>query len=412
VGAGPAGLIGALVLEQEGFEVIVLEKRSGDFNRLNKVNLKGESESVLNQLNLLRQFQAEVGTQFQRHDYFRLFNNQEEKFHTEVVESLAGTFENEISFETTDSKDRFKADGLYTVTIAEFEQFLAKAAISRGVSIVTDIELAQLIERSDTQSKGIFARQKNQQERTFFPHLILLADGSNGETGSLRYRVFSESNSPHPCHGEKWIFGNVDYLGSNEAFVSVLLDYSNEHFTRAANVIFEPKHKEVNVAVLIERDDISPSEIKEIIESTADRAFAMNKIPGKAKAKFTSSVVSIVNKVAHKFTMGDNVIIAGDRAGVSSPLAGLGATLAVTSYPYGIRKVAQAIQRESIDGIRQSLSDYNEQTKAYVYEWLEKSATIKQFIENMPMGFLLTDPIHLTTLARQMRYHFSRSIHN
>src|SRR4051812_15014367 len=47
VGAGIAGLMSALELAEEGYDVVVLEKRSGNFSRLNMVNLKVESEAGL-----------------------------------------------------------------------------------------------------------------------------------------------------------------------------------------------------------------------------------------------------------------------------------------------------------------------------------------------------------------------------
>lgn len=407
VGAGPAGLMGALVLKQEGFDVIVLEKRSGDFNRLNRVNLKAESESELARLGLLEEFRTKIGTPLKRHDYYRLFEFQEEAFHEELVESLIGRFEKPLTFEPEDADQRFNEDGLYTITIAEFEQFLANAAIERGVSIVTDLLEVQVTDQTASQSKGITARHKNGKQKELLPDLIVLADGANGNTRKGGYRNFSHPGAPHPCHGEKWVFGNVSYLGQLEAFVTVMLDYSNEKFIKMANVIFEPRHQELNIAVSVENEDLSPSAIREMIKSTANRAFAIHGIQEPARVRFTSNVVSITNKAVDQHSIGDNVILVGDRAGVSSPLAGLGATLATTSYPYGIRIVAQALKTGDKNAISQALSFYNHQSNTYVYKWLKTSARVKSFITQMPFNFLLSLPEALTPLSRRIRYHYS-----
>lgn len=45
-------------------------------------------------------------------------------------------------------------------------------------------------------------------------------------------------------------------------------------------------------------------------------------------------------------TVGENILFAGDRAGTSSPLPGLGATLAFTAYPDAILRFVETNDRK------------------------------------------------------------------
>jgi hypothetical protein len=44
-------------------------------------------------------------------------------------------------------------------------------------------------------------------------------------------------------------------------------------------------------------------------------------------------------------TYDDNILFAGDRAGTSSPLPGLGASLSFTAYPYAIVRFVETTNR-------------------------------------------------------------------
>lgn len=418
VGAGPAGLIAALELKLLGFETLVLEKRSSAFNRLNMVNLKAEVESEFSYLQLLDDFRTQVATRLSEHRYYKLLNEHFEHFDTQVVHSLEGQYEAPISFHTPHTPDEsphFKQDGLYTVTIAELQQFLGRAALQRGVLIVTDLETVKLLDRPDSVSKDIMALDASGQTRVFHPDLIILTDGSQGKTGDMSYEDIPHTIQPHPCHHEKWIFGHVKYpkrdtSRAHHAFVSVLLDYSRKDFTKIANVIFEPRHQEVNIAVSVDRADLTPEEIREEIEKVAHRAFSLNQEPAHAQVLYASDVVQVQNKRAQHFVLGNNVLLAGDRAGVSSPLAGLGATLAVTSYAIGIRQVAQAVLADEPETLSQALRDYQERTLSYITQWSNTSGHIKNFIQTLPEKTQKKPSEELTPFERVLQEFYSQSL--
>ena len=249
VGAGIAGLTGALVLVQEGYDVVVLEKRSPDFNRFNMVNLKLESESILGELGLLDAFKREVATRLESHTYFNLEEGEYVQFNREDLTLLH--LEEPLQVDVTHLSSFFKKDGLYTITIAEFQQFLAEQAQrTKRVSIVTEVEVALPDLQENHQS--VIALQ-NDLKKVFTPDLVVLADGAgNSRSGQeLFQEIYEEERQvQHPCEGEKWIFGNVAYSGT-KAFVTVLIDKSVEGFTQMVNVIFDPRHGQANIAVSV-----------------------------------------------------------------------------------------------------------------------------------------------------------------
>jgi hypothetical protein len=57
--------------------------------------------------------------------------------------------------------------------------------------------------------------------------------------------------------------------------------------------------------------------------------------------------IEIKNKCLSQHAIDTDVLFAGDRAGTSSPLAGLGATLSFTAYPDAIVRFLQAEDKKS-----------------------------------------------------------------
>ncbi len=70
VGAGIAGLTSALLLNQKNYDVTILEKRTLNFTRFNKITMKVECESVLKKLGLYEEFLSDVGSRIESHRYW------------------------------------------------------------------------------------------------------------------------------------------------------------------------------------------------------------------------------------------------------------------------------------------------------------------------------------------------------
>jgi hypothetical protein len=75
------------------------------------------------------------------------------------------------------------------------------------------------------------------------------------------------------------------------------------------------------------------------------------------------------------------MVLASDRAGSSSPLTGLGASLSTTAFAYGIMELGKAInQAQSQSEIDQALDGYDELAMGYVQKWLGTSGFVKDLL--------------------------------
>lgn len=376
VGAGIAGLTAALVLAHEGFSVVILEKRTADFDRFNIVNLKAECGTILHKLGLFDDFVNHLATRLKVQRYFRFEGDRYVEFKRETLSGFPVS--EKFSFEAEDIADLFRAGGIYAVSIAEFQQFLAAAALRTGaVSIVTEVKITL----RGNEDKGVLATQGTT-KREFSPHLIVLADGTG------KNRVKSEQGEElveetvdlkHPSDGELWVFGNVSYTGKN-AFVTILIDPSSKTETQIANVIFDPRRKSANVAVSVTSREVSEEAIAAQIQTVAKTAFSLSGLKEKIDVRSISKVVRISNRIGKKFSLGKNLILVGDRAGASSPLAGLGASLATTTYPYGVGLVARALLSECDHQVSQAFETYSALARASVLKWFEASREVRTFI--------------------------------
>ncbi len=366
-----------MTLRQLGFEVAVLEKRSLDFNRFNMVNLKVESEVVLKDLEIFEDFEKEVASRLQDHRILLLEEGSVTEIDSEDVSKVTSMRQIPFTSESLKNPDLklFGPSGVYTVIIGEYQQFLAKKARQRGVKVIGNTEVA--IEGGD---RRVLRANQNGVERLLHPDLVVLSDGARGGVGDSNARDIPE----HHCHNERWIFGNVAYSGER-AFVTTLIEFSQEGRPYVSNVIFNPKARQANVAFGGDLSELNEDEVKTAIERAAQKAFDQSGVDEVARATVVNTqIVDVVNQQAEQVVLGNNVVLAGDRAGVSSPLAGLGATLASTYYPAAVRELGITLgMGAGPEVLTRSLNHYREDTASFTKKWLDTSHGVKAFILNL-----------------------------
>lgn len=145
-----------------------------------------------------------------------------------------------------------------------------------------------------------------------------------------------------------------------------------------ANVIFNAKSQIVNVAVTSDENP-NQDDINRLILDTAQLAFNYGGITEKPKVLETvKRPVHTTNRLGSICSRG-NVFRIGDAAGHSSPLAGLGGTLALTLVPCAIEQLLDDLQV----GSNELHSNFKMYSQAYVNKWIDKSQSIKEIIQGV-----------------------------
>ncbi len=365
-GAGIAGLAASFELRARGFNVVIAEGR-GDFSRFNVINLSVETQVFLEKFNLLKKFEAFVAARIKEHRYVVIGKTNARRLALSDVSELQ--LDKSLPFEPENFINLFDQDGIYSVPIGVLQTFLAENALQAGVHIFGNVTL-DILDR--TPAGGVSQVQITGAERQILqPDLFFIAEGAHSTTVSrvgMRTRVVENE-----CTDENWIFANLTYPGE-ETFVVSIIDASKENL-RMANVIFNGRSHVVNVAVTSEKV-LSEKSIREQILETVQQAFLLEKIDSEPAQLLTTvkHPTHVANRTAVDFSI-DNVFRIGDAAGHSSPLAGLGGTLALTLVPRTISQLLDDRERQP-EHMHHNFRLFSE---AYTSRWNEKSQKIKKF---------------------------------
>lgn len=362
-GAGISGLAASFELLARGYKVCIVEKRNA-FSRFNVINLDVETQRFLKKFGLLDEFEKTVPGRLESHQYVLVEASGMKSIGISDVRHLQhGSQDLEPKF----FNDLFKEDGIYSVRIKDLQVFLARKALERGVHILgnTEIESFTCTRTNDVSEVKLIGGQ------VCNPNFIFLAEGARSTTAN-RFKLKTKELE-NECTGENWIFGNVEYLGEKN-FVVALIDISGKSL-EVANVIFNAKIKEINIAVTSKRD-LSKRDIQERLLATVNRVCSFLDIdqPPQSLISAVERPVHITNEQRIRYSAG-NVFCIGDTAGHSSPLAGVGGTLGMTLVPRTVENMINDFERQP----ENTHNNFHTYTEGYTSRWIEKSKGIKQF---------------------------------
>ena len=176
---------------------------------------------------------------------------------------------------------------------------------------------------------------------------------------------------------ESWVFGNV-VADIPEGQVGTTVNYNFDNDTMdLSNCIFHKEKQEVNIALACQSTKLEDKEeIAHLIKAHAKIICKNHKIRSKnfELCWFSKKPITIYLRKAKSFTKGENIYLAGDSAGSGSPLAGLGASLAISAYPYALSKLID----EKELGIKGAHLNYNKRLNSYVEKWHNKTKLLKK----------------------------------
>lgn len=370
-GAGISGLAASFELRARGFNVVIVEKRKS-FTRFNIINLSIETQKFLKKFHLLEDFEKNVASRIKEHRYLLIDKSKSATlFNVSDVSQLQ--FDETTSFEPRKFSQLFTQDGVYSVSIMALQSFLAESALKRGVTLLGDTSVRVL---KKTTSRSISKVQVT-------PHLILkpclffIAEGIKSSTA--KQLGIQTRKIVNVCTDENWIFGNMSYSG-NQTFVVSLIDNSEKNL-RLANIIFNAKSHTINIAVTT-LQNVSIKEIKKQLLQTITQVFEQKATLIEAEEctllKHVTKPVTINNRILKTFSVG-NAFCLGDTAVTSSPLAGSGGTIGLTTVPYTVSKLLDDYEKQAED----LHCNFYEFSEAYSNRWIQKSEGIKQFCLNL-----------------------------
>ena len=374
VGAGIAGLASALLIKKSDPEadIVIIEKRRHFTTRKNIINLGIEVEKVLEELGILKQFQDSCGVRLKSHFLLPLDSSRKK---LDLIEDHVENLQYE-SLNLDELEASHFRSGVYSVSIGQLQEFLLEEVRDKGIPIL----------------EGTLESETSQLFSDGFPlpesGLNIITSGFGSQINHFNFL------DDHPCQNEKWIFANLD-LDMNDgetesnnpirSFVISTFDIKSNKsdFQQLSNNIFRicGEHSKLNVALTIKEDNIDSEQFKTLILDQASYALKIAKqeglIPKSARfdehlgGSSLNRVISIHNGKNKRFIQG-NTIFAGDAAGVSSPLAGLGGTLALGVYPLIIRDFY--LDRDE--------KRFKRRSNAATSSWLGKSAKVRKFIKS------------------------------
>ncbi len=368
-GAGPAGLAAAFELQAKGCDVVVVEKRK-EFSRFNIINLNREAQTFLRKFNLLEEFESSVASRIRQHQIVVFGSSAPRAIATSDVSQLQ--FEGELDKDPSTFNHLFQEDGIYSVQIKDLQAFLAHKAAQIGVRILAESKI-NIVEQLE--GKGVSKIEiQGKSSVTLEPDLLFIAEGAHSTMAQELGMVdLSEDVVNNVCSGENWVFGNLNYRGSETFVVSMII--TAQKTLQIANVIFNAKCGSVNVAVTSDRNP-SEGKIKNLIKDVAEKAFhfgGVSEVP--EVLEVVAEPVSIVNRRASECSKG-NIFRIGDAVGNSSPLAGLGGTLGLTLIPCTVEQLMEDYQERSIE----VHNNFKMRSQAYVNKWIDKSESVKKAI--------------------------------
>lgn len=369
-GAGIAGLAASFELRARGFNVLIAEKRSS-FTRSNIINLNLETQAFLKRFHLLEKFEKHIAARIKEHRSL-IIETEESTRHLGLSDVSELNLDRSLSFEPENFSNLFNLEGIYSVSIAELQTFLAENVLRMGAYIFGDVT-PQILSR--TNKEGVSKVQVTF-DQILRPDLFFITEGAHSSTA--RQLGIKDKKVMNVCTGENWIFGNMTYPGK-ETFVVSLIDVSGKTL-RIANMIFNAKSQVINLAVTSDKR-VSEDAIREQIHRTALQVFAQKTFPiEKMPSTLLNTVakpVVITNRITSLFSTG-NVFCLGDSAGSSSPLAGLGGTLGLTLVPRTVKQLLDDYERQS----KTLHENFHRFSEAYVQRWIQKSEGIKKFCIN------------------------------
>ncbi|MBQ4839762.1 polyketide synthase [Pseudoalteromonas luteoviolacea] len=374
IGAGPAGIMAALSAVLNGVERVYLFDKRKAVDRMQMVTIYQNALPYLQRFGVLTQL-IERGTPIAQHNFFytRSDNESTRYYQKEIDEAQLAT--TQLTAAGTSHKsayDEFVGESVLAISLADLQDVLLIAAREQGVRIYFNVE-AKVVPTELEQASVTLTNLQLGSTSTVTPELVILADGecsSNAQAVGICYDI-ETSNKGEEC----WYIYHCRAVGDRSTLNYKFSFDAEQQLSGCAFGLFYPNRDELGVAVYSANGELPSA------EQLAQRAqfFSDSQQNSVGEVLWISKPIDVQYSRASTF-ISKNIMLTGDASGTGSPVAGMGAVLAISAYASATDEYFKLRGRDKLAAEQA----YNERQSSFVDAWQDRSCDIWSKIDNLP----------------------------
>lgn len=332
-GAGPAGLVTALAMSKKGYNVGICEKRQR-FSRTNLVNVHVDGLRFLDTLGL-RQEVLDIASVHRYHAY------KVDGYSLEYQEnrlSALGLGQEDVS---QDWRNLYQGSSALSLRISDFQNVMAKKLLQRGIPIFKSCSL----EKADILEGGLSVDLKiDECIYPLQPRFLIIAEGARSKSVEQWMGGWDVVPSSIRPYKESWSAENIDISCLDEELPAETCGagFSGYHCISSSGVC-SSSFDQLNIGIFHGGDGhhgtlsfTNTRYQKEKGQSDEVYAHKLAGILGRQGIQGSESVSHFEAQDKRAKIPVDStgsIFVIGDAAFTSSPIAGLGFTLAISAFP-------------------------------------------------------------------------------
>eukprot|EP00121_Abeoforma_whisleri_P013749 Awhi_evm4s12687 len=265
----------------------------------------------------------------------------------------------EYSVDKFKNDDKFFATGGRILRICDLQEILFEHCLKMGIkTLKKTFTTVDYCEESGTTSVKL--RKKGKEIDIIEPFVVVIAEGiksrnvinlCNGWNCGLRQEFWTVSNIEAECQ---------------ESFKAIVKP-KKVQTKRTITSLYSQTHQEIALtecyhvgAEQVESMNANKLSLKDTNDMGDLFKISTNRL------KWNSSFFTCQDKIAKKLNVGERILISGDSAGGSSPIAGMGVSLAISAHPFALEQYF--LEREDTN-IEKAFENYEERVKSYIFRW-------------------------------------------
>ncbi|ESP90260.1 polyketide synthase [Pseudoalteromonas luteoviolacea] len=374
IGAGPAGIMAALSAVLNGVEQVYLFDKRKVVDRMQMVTIYQNALPYLQRFGVLTQL-MERGTPIAQHNFFYTrSDNESTRYYQKQIDKaqLTTTQFNAPGNTHKSAYDEFVGESVLAISLADLQDVLLTAARDKGVHIYFNVE-AQVVPTEGEQASVTLRNLQLESHFTVTPELVILADGecsSNAQAVGICYDT-ETANKGEEC----WYIYHCRATSDSSALNYKFSFDADQQLSGCEFGLFYPNRDELGVAVYTANGELpSTAQLAQRAQFFADAQ--QSKV---GEVLWISKPIDVQYTRASTF-ISKNIMLTGDASGTGSPVAGMGAVLAISAYASATDEYFKLRGRDK----QAAEQAYNARQSSFVEAWQDRSCDIWSKIDNLP----------------------------
>lgn len=391
-GSGPSGLIAALACKRQNPKrnVVVCEKRL-EYTRRNVAITKVDAYPFLKKMGILpdlikksdRLNSKTVGrtTTTDKKPQLEVMSREE----LENVSKISQINEDvEYDKELMKNDNTFLTDGR-VIRICDLQEIILEHCNKADIKILKKTEVTISYEE-ELEEATVSLKKKGIERSIINPYKIIIAEGASSHntvrvTGGWNYGI----------RNELWAVANIE-AKTDQSFVGIVRPQKQRNQSNKTLMgLFTPSNQEMSLTECFH----VASKTKKM--NAHDLCLKDTSLMGDLfnveteRLKWNSSFFQVQDKIAKKHLVDNRIMIIGDAAGTSSPIAGMGVSVSVSAHGWAVMRYME----ECEDRNPKAADNFCEHMKAYVMRWHRNSHLVWDRLDNVLLNDQAKDQISL-----------------